>query len=224
MLVRQLIENLPDLSTWGCYLERSESPEQPSVLVIHDNQSVSVKSVPSLSMGFIVPVSSVPRSMLRIGCYRVTINKKNRKHGIKIVGWITKTSNVTVKILPEWNDDSVISMIIACLYQETVANALLNHKILNIGGALNLKRVHQKLCKCLAHNRKIDAPAIDYPPIITSCLDLLRQRVLDFEKDDMTSVLTDMRGKYKYLSCKGVDEELILTTFREGLVEDVLSS
>lgn len=225
-LVQQLISNLPDFSTWGFYLERSDKPEHPSTLVIHDNVSKSIGKWHNPSMGCVVPVTTIPMTQsVRISCYRVTLNEKLSRFGLKIVGLVSRTSGPglvrtrTVKVLPKWDTDIMLSIVLACLYQETVSNAALNKKLFNCH-IYDLRHIHQKIHKFMINNTM----SIEYPPIITDCLNLIHQRVMDFEKDDIASTMTDMRSKLKFLSSKDMDEEGILTVYRESLVEDILSS
>jgi hypothetical protein len=220
LLVKQLISNLPDFKKWSYYLERSNKPENPSVLVIHENLAF-----PNLGSGSVVPIVPIGKSV-RISCYRVVLNEDRKIYGIKIIGCVSNPNIIrtrTVKVIPSWNAFTVSSIILACLYQETVANATLNHKILNIGTS-DIKRIHQKLFKCMMHNHKIGAPPVDYPLIISNGISALHQRIKDFETDDVNSTISDMRGKFKYLSNRGIDEESILTAFREGLCSDILDS
>jgi hypothetical protein len=203
-LLEQVLQRLPDLSLWDTSM--------------HLNYH-----------GKLVIENRLPGSAHRI----VTLFFQRDARGASLTGYPQSCGPASV-LLPSWNSSLATSLLLSCLVMESMTKED-QAEIFSIAWSVpktkgmhkisSLKMLQTNLFKSIVYSQgKAKGDPIKYPPIISACMRLLRHRYLGFDKDDINKAMEKVREKFAFLAGKGLEEEDILTAWRECLVGHVHSA
>ena len=195
-LLEQVVKRLPDLSLWDVNMHLSHH-------------------------GKLVIENRLPGAAHRI----VNLCFQRDTRGPSLTAYAKNYENASVMI-PTWSHALALSLLLASLSMETMSKEDMwevcslvwsTPKVGKKHGRM-LKMLQAALFKSIVYSQGSGIDPIKYPDIIASSIRLLRHRYLGFEKDDVNKTMEKLREKFAFLANKGIEEEDIITAWRESAI------